>query len=90
MWASKLDDLIYLYCAICSLKSVSCLKNSYLFGLISNLVLLFQFTDISQRPLLSGKVWEKLDTGAGGEFYWNYNVYAKMILANLDDRLKKN
>ncbi|XP_024033594.1 receptor-like serine/threonine-protein kinase SD1-7 [Citrus clementina] len=77
MWASKLDDLIYLYCAICSFKSVSCLKNSYLFGLISNLMLLFQFTDISQRPLLSGKVWEKLDTGAGGKEQKSLTLYIR-------------
>ncbi|GAY52981.1 hypothetical protein CUMW_146070 [Citrus unshiu] len=77
MWASKLDDLIYLYCAICSLKSVSCLKNSDLFGLISNLMLLFQFTDISQRPLLSGKVWEKLDTGAGGKEQKSLTLYIR-------------
>ncbi|KAK9209449.1 hypothetical protein WN944_001815 [Citrus x changshan-huyou] len=51
----------------------------------SNLVLLFQFTDISQRPLLSGKVWEKLDTGAGGEFYWNYN-YLFMTLADKEQK----
>ncbi|KDO74356.1 hypothetical protein CISIN_1g048355mg [Citrus sinensis] len=43
----------------------------------SNLMLLFQFTDISQRPLLSGKVWEKLDTGAGGKEQKSLTLYIR-------------
>ncbi|KAK9209463.1 hypothetical protein WN944_001829 [Citrus x changshan-huyou] len=35
------------------------------------------FTDISQRPLLSGKVWEKLDTGAGDKEQKSLTLYIR-------------